>query len=209
MLSKMPVLRAVVVLALVGRGGGDGDGAGSGVSCDAVPACVTEAVTALEACVTTPTLAMSTPVNNSGVVDNLRCTGGDLTVALSTFSFSATGTVPLPSTINLTTVGTLCAVVHRSNGTTTDRDGNTKTFEVGTIGRPGAEAVSINTYANGDIGMQCGGRPTEVIASAGALASCAAKVRTPRMVRDAAITMMNMQLLNAAGASADLFTCTR
>jgi hypothetical protein len=70
--------------------------------------------------------------------------------------------------------------------------------------------VTINTYDNGDIGVQCGdSRSEEVTASGASLAACGADFASPTVVRNDAITMMGVELVEPAGASTPLFTCTR
>jgi len=195
-------------LTLVACGSDDGDG--GELTCAAVPQCLTDALAALQACVASPTLTLGTPTNNSGVVDNLRCTSTDLTVAFSTFSYNPTGTVPLPSTTTLQVAGATCATIKRATGTTTNGGGDTQSFDISTIERPGADPVSVNRYANGDIGVQCGGSPSsELVAPASALTGCATKYASPIVFRDDAITMMGVHMIDTTKALSVLFTCTR
>jgi hypothetical protein len=196
--------RALLLLVLVGCGGDDGGGGGGDeLSCNLIPSCYTAAITSLRACVTTPDMALGTPVDNSGVVDGLTCTGGDETITFSTFSTSPNGTVPLPSMTTMQKDGLLCATLHHSTGTK-----NGAQYESTEIEIPGGtETVAINRYANGDIGVECG--PAEITTAASKLAACAAQIVKPDVFRDDAITMMGVDLVDAADASTPLFTCTR
>jgi hypothetical protein len=179
---------SLVIVVVLGACSDDEVGGGGGAICDAVRSCVVDAVAALEACAPVAALTLGTPTNTSGTVNNLMCTGGEQTVAFSTFSFSATGTVPLPSTITLSTAGAM-------------------DFESSIIERPDAAPVRINKYANGDFGVECD--MVEPVASPSMLASCATQLQRPVIERNADITLMKMQLADAAGASVDLFACTR
>jgi len=208
----MMIMKRIAMFLLFtacGDDGGGGGGGGGGLSCSSKPACLTEAIAALQACVATPTLTLGTPTNNSGVVENLRCMGGDLVVGFSTFSFSPGGTVPLPSSTTLTVGGTRCADIGRGTGTSM-MGGTTRSFDFAEIEIPGAAPVTINTYDNGDIGVQCGdSRSEEVTASGASLAACGEDFASPTVVRNDAITMMGVELVEPAGASTPLFTCTR
>ncbi|MGE3547487.1 MAG: hypothetical protein AB7L28_26415 [Kofleriaceae bacterium] len=202
--------RIVAAAAAILAGCGGSDSGGDGLGCgDEVPQCLTDAIAALRACVATPDLALGTPVNNSGVVENLGCTGADLTVAFSTFSYNPFGTVPIPSSTTLTVAGTTCAEIELGTGTSTS-DGTTRSFELVAIERPGAERVQINRYDGGELGVQCGGSPSsELEASASALAAGPEAYVAPDVVRDDAITMMSVQLVDPAGGATALLTCTR
>lgn len=199
-------MKRLAILLAVTACGGD-DGTSNSLSCDLIPTCYADAVTALRACVDTPALTLGTPMNNSGVVDGLMCTGGDLTIGFSSFSYSATGTVPLPSTTTITKGGFLCAEIKQSTGTHSS-NGSTLSFRQTTIEIPGAtESVAVNRYDDATIGVECG--PAEITASPGSLSSCATQLVSADLTRDDMITMMGVDLVDAADTRSTLFTCTR
>jgi hypothetical protein len=199
-------MRKLCFGVVVTVGGCSGDDS-SDLTCGAIPKCYQDAVVALRACVASPSLTLGTPTNNSGVVENLMCSGTNQSVAFSTFSFSPNGTVPLPSSTTLSLGGATCATVKRSEGVKEMGDG-TKQFVAATIEIPGAaEIVTVNRYNDNTVGIECG--PTEVTAAGSSLTSCAAQILSPVVMRDDAITTMTMELIDMAGASTTLFACTR
>lgn len=193
-------------LALVACGGDDGGEGGSGLTCASVPACHTAAVAAVRACVPAPTLTLVPDAPMSGVIDGLACTGTDVRVAFSPFSASPTGTVPLPSSVTLTTSGAPCAELSSGTGTITDGSGASRSYTLSTITLPDGGEVEVSRFADGSLTVSCGAG-TEATARAGALDSCPDAVVTHEVTRNADVTQIGVDLIDAAGARAALFAC--
>jgi hypothetical protein len=190
----------------------DGDAgpasSGSTLACGNVPACYTDALAAVKACVAAPALSLGPVAAASGVIDGLTCSSIGLAVSFSSFSEQPTGIVPVPSTVTLTTAGTTCAVLGSGNGTKTDSAGNVSHFSVSTIGFGGAGKIEIDRYDDGSIAVSCSTvGPEDFVSAPGALDSCPDAVATPVVVRDEAVTHMGVDLVDAKGAHSTLFTC--
>jgi hypothetical protein len=204
----LPLLAACSLSLVAGCGDDSGDG-GPSFACSSVPACHTDAVAALRACISAPALTLMPVGAMSGVVTGLTCRTAPTSVAFSPFSSSPTGTVPLPSTVTITSGGAFCAELTSGNGTRTDNTGAAVTYELSTI-RAGAGAeISVETYADGTIRMNCSPPSTreEVVASAGALDSCPGSVMAHEVVRNANFTHMGVDLLDVSAARTTLFAC--
>jgi hypothetical protein len=199
---------ALFSLVVAGCGGGGSD-AGPSFQCSTVPACYTEAVTALRACVTTPALTLMRVAPMSGTINGLTCTATGVTVAFSTFSSSPTGTVPLPSTVTISSGGAFCGELKSGTGTRTDHNGATMTYALSTIRVGTSGEVAVETYEDGSIGVNCTPPSSqgEVIAPAGALDSCPGAVVAHKVVRNDMITHMGVDLVDASGGSVALFAC--
>jgi len=192
-------------LALVGCGGDDGGEGGSSLTCASVPACHTAAVAAVRACVTAPALTLVPDAPMSGVIDGLACTGTDVRVAFSPFSASPTGTVPLPWSVTRTGRGAPGAGLGSGTGTITDAAG-TRSYTLSTITLPDGAEVEVSRFADGSLTVSCG-PGEEVTARAGALDSCPGAVVTHEVTRNADVTQIGVDLIDAAGTRAALFAC--
>jgi len=202
--------RLLVVGWIVFTGGGCGGG-GSGeptFQCDGVPGCYQDALAALRDCVPTAQLTLVPVTPMSGVVDGLTCVGGDLEVAFSAFSESPSGTVPVPSGVTLTLAGSRCGALGSGTGVRTDADGNSRSFELSSLAMTGIDEVDLERYPDGELGVNCS-PPTgdTVFAPAGALAGCPDAVLFHEVVRNADITQIGVDLVDAAGGRTSLFSC--
>jgi hypothetical protein len=170
-------------------GSSNGNGNGDGVDCDSIPACYTDAVTALKACVDEPALTVSGGTVNSGVVQGRQCTGGTTTVSFSDYSERPTGTVPIPSRITIESGGAPCAELSRVSGS---RSGTS-------IERPGEDDVFVGWWEGGR-SVDCG--PGYIVDTAD-LAACPEAIQLPEAQRDP----LAVRFRNADDTYTDLFVC--
>jgi hypothetical protein len=111
--------------------------------------------------------------------------------------------------VTISAGGTTCATLKLGKGTHTDgATGTSIDFTLSEIDISMANSVSVNTYADGTIGIQCGtGSAVEIFASAGELDTCGAAVFTHEVVRAADISSMQVNLRDALGTPSTLFAC--
>jgi len=187
--------------------GGESDG--DSLSCNTIPACYTEALDQLRACVPGAALTLMPVAPMSGVIDGLTCESGDTQVEFSPFSASSTGTVPIPSTVTIRSGGASCIELGSGTGTTTDGSGNSRQFTVFTMTTPAGGEVEIHRYDDGAVTVNCSppSSQTEVVASAGALSSCPDAILVASVQRNDDASHMDVELLDLEDASSALFAC--
>jgi hypothetical protein len=184
---------------------GDDDLRGTSISCDAIPSCYTDAMAALKACVPQSALELGPVLENSGVVDGLRCSGGDVGVTFSAFTTNPNGTVPIPSGVTITESGAPCAVLGFGTGSFSG-ESETSTYDLATI-EYGTTEVTVRSYDDGALAVECQDQDQELLLSASQAAECPAAILFPSVQREDDITRMSVELIDSSGTSEDLFVC--
>ena len=205
MMLRHPLLIAAIssLPLLQGCGADEDDLRGTRISCDTIPSCYTEAITTLNACVPQSALDLGSVSVNSGVVDGLRCSGGEVGVSFSAFSTNPNGTVPIPSGVTITSTGAVCAVLSFGSGTFSSGSDST-TYELATI-NDGVTVVTLQSYDDGAVGVSC--EDEDLLLSGGQAADCPAAILFPSVQRDDDITRMSVELIDRSGAGEALFIC--
>ena len=201
--SLLPLL----ILAIGACGGDDSDARGEIIGCSSVPACYTDALEVLQACVPASAFTLVPVSPNSGVVDGLTCTAGETTLAFSAFSASPTGTVPVPSGVTISNATGQCAELGSGTGTLTISGGESYSYLLSEI-RLAADTVGIKKYADGAMGIECSSNPqADYVLTASDAAACPTAVVFPVVSRNDDFTRMAAGLEAGDGGTESLFVC--
>lgn len=206
--TRSSSLLLLLILVAGGCGGDDdSDDRGEIIGCSGVPACYTDALEALQACVPTNTFSLVPVSPNSGTVSGLTCTAGETTIAFSTFSVSPTGTVPAPSVVTISNATGQCVELGSGSGTLTISGGESHSFALSEI-RLATETVGIKRYADGGIGIECSSNArSDYLLTASEVATCPTAALFPRVSRNDDFTRMTGELEAGDGEAESLFVC--
>jgi hypothetical protein len=206
-LTRSSSLQLLLILVIGACGGDDTDDRGEIIGCSGVPACYTDALAVLQACVPTNTFTLVPVSPSSGVVDGLTCTAGETTLAFSTFSASPTGTVPVPSGVTISNATGQCAELGSGSGTLTISGGESYSYELSEM-RLATETVGIKKYADGAIAIACSSNAqSDYVLTASDVAACPTAVVFPALSRNDDFTRMAADLEAGDGAAESLFVC--